>query len=372
MKDKDYEENYGEKTVEDLVKDNAGICVESKECAPAAPVCADCVPPKSPCPQGGIFNCCTGAGLGPAFVQQPDVLLQTPVSLVCATLDTSCLCKPMVKVEYSSIVKTASINTVTPEEISLTFQLKKTCDNGQVIVCDTRTLTRDGGFLSNNDSFVFTFCDCNPCAGCCTYSVELLSFVLDEGFVGLISVVAPTIRLTATDICGVQEADGETKCPCLQDVLFNCCTGTGIPNTSVCPSTPRSLVCATIDTTRLCKPLVEVNFSAVIDAAVPAGDLLTLTFQVKKSCDNGQEIDCGSWTFTRLTAGLIGTDQVNTSDSFRFTFCDCNPCPACCTYSVELASCAGGSIVGIPFTGSFGINAPTVSIMAFDICPQDF
>ncbi len=164
-------------------------------------------------------------------------------------------------------------------------------------------------------------------------------------------------------------ADCEPKHPCPQGLLSACCTGAGLQNLSSCPTTPRSLVCATIDTTCLCKPLVAVDFTSIIAATVNAGESLTLTFQVKKSCTNGLNIECGTWTFVRDFEA--GTGSLITSDSFGFIFCDCNPCPACCTYAVELVSCtATPAATATTFTGSFSISAPTVSITAVDACPQ--
>ena len=347
---------------------------KSIKCPPAAPACADCGPPKHPCPQDMILNCCTGTGLGQVFIPEPGPFQQTPAPLVCAEIDTTCLCNPMVKVRFDCI-PSVSLGS---GQISLVFLLKKSCDNGQEIECGTWTYRRSFALAFGNDSFGFTFCDCNPCPGCCTYFVELL--LLDEQGGDIIGVIAPTLKVEAVDTCGIKDAaclsgapayaDCKPKHPCPQGAVFNCCTGTGIPTTSVCPSTPRSLVCVSLDTTCLCKPLVELDFSAVIAADVPQGDLLTLTFQVKKSCDNGREMGCGTWTFTRAAVGAIVTDQVATSDSFRFTFCDCNPCPGCCTYAVELLSCIAVDLDLTPFEGNFSINAPTAAVWAVDTCPQ--
>ena len=178
---------------------------------------------------------------------------------------------------------------------------------------------------------------------------------------------------------------GPPKHPCPQGSVFACCTGSGLQNTSACPTTPRSLVCCTVDTTCLCKPLVTLNYNSIINASITvdnptvgatdAGLSITLTFQVKKSCTNGQNIECGSWTFTRNVNNITGGASVTavTSDSYGFTFCDCNPCPACCTYSVELASCtlvSNGGDANTVFAANFGISVPTVTLLANDACPQ--
>ncbi|MCG8501460.1 MAG: DUF4489 domain-containing protein [Firmicutes bacterium] len=365
------------------------------KCTPLTPTCANCKPPKHPCPQDVLFNCGTGTGVNTGFIGSGDTLLPptTPIPLVCTTLDTTCLCKPIVKIKFDC---TVGFTFAGLGDISILFQLKKSCDNGQNLACGTWALTRAADFTSYNNPFEFTFCDCDPCPGCCTYAVEIISFVIADIGLYRICVNAPTIQAIATETCGIQNANSsfdtspcgvatgtyshqEAKCPpsapvcadcgpkhpCPQGVLFNCCTGTDIQTTSECPATTRSLVCVTIDTACLCKPLITLDFSAIVTASVPDRNTITLIFHLKKSCDNGQEIGCGTWTFERS----VDNDWI-ISDSFRFAFCDCHPCPGCCTYSVELLSCRTDGSGQNPFAGSFSINAPTAAVLAVDTHPQ--
>ena len=352
------------------------------KCPPSTPACANCEPPKHPCPQGVIANYCTGAGVNPGRIFPPDIPVpEKPITMVCTTLDTTCLCKPIVQISFDCNVFIASPIIV---PISLNFQLRKSCDNGQKVLCGIWTMKKDAFFGQwLNDSFEFAFCDCNPYPGCCTYSVELTFEVgADPRSVPSISINAPAIKAIAMESCGMATgtyghqalkcqpkahiyADCEAKHPCPQSVLFNCCTGAGLQTTNLCPATPLSLVCVTIDTTFLCRPLVILDFNAIIAASGFGGNVATLTFQVKKSYDNGQEIECGSWTFERVPAFPLAT-----SDSFRFTFCDCNPCPGCCTYAVEMVSCTASDLNNRPFEGSFSINTPTAAVLAMDTCPQ--
>lgn len=234
------------------------------KCSPSAPTCANCGPPKHPCPQNVIFNCHTGAGVTTGFIFPPFVSPpETPISLVCTTLDTTCLCKSIVKIEFNCNVNFTFFGT---GPMSLNFQLKKSCDNGQEVVCGAWTLTKDLLFGQlPNDSFEFAFCDCNSCPGCCTYTVEVI-FEAGIGANLSVSINAPTIKAIAMESCRIATGiygDQDTKCPptapacadcqpkqpCPQGVLFNCITGAGIQPTSVCPATPRSLVCITMDTT---------------------------------------------------------------------------------------------------------------------------
>ena len=363
-------------------------------CPPGAPICADCEPPKHPCPQSAIIRCCTGTGLTSGFIRTPLFPPPaTPVPVVCTPLDTTCLCRPIVNITFNCNVHF----TISEDEtFSIVFQLKKSCDNGLEVVCGTWTVARNALLsLFPDDSFTFTYCDRHPCPGCCVYTVEIVSFEVGENLPSILSVNAPALKVIATETCDVSKgnissnpslrgtatkiydpremkcppaapvcADCEPKHPCPQGALFNCCTGAGIPPTDICPAVPLSLVCVTIDTTCLCRPLVILDFSAIIATANENDSITTLGFRLKKSCDNGQEIECGNWTFQRAPAGFL-----TASDTFRFTFCDCDPCPGCCTYSVVLASCNINAINGGQIR-NFSINTPTAAVWAVDTCPQ--
>lgn len=176
-------------------------------------------------------------------------------------------------------------------------------------------------------------------------------------------------------------ADCVPKHPCPQNAVFSCCTGAGLQDIRACPTTPLSLVCATIDTTCLCKPYVQLDYSAMITteimvdvgpSLIDGGVTFVLTFQVKKRCDNGQSIECGNWTFTKsISSGTNTIVALTTGDAFKFRFCDCNPCPACCIYSVDLVSCEVSEFGDVDSSMiRFGISAPTVTLLATDTCPQ--
>lgn len=103
-----------------------------------------------------------------------------------ATLDTTCLCRPKVKVEFSSIVNFSIVEgTFFDFEVRLQFELIKVCENGQEIACDTKMYEKifdRSGIFENpfilTDSFTFISCECNTCPGCCDYFVRVTAEVL--------------------------------------------------------------------------------------------------------------------------------------------------------------------------------------------------
>jgi len=146
-------------------------------------------------------------------------------------------------------------------------------------------------------------------------------------------------------------------------VVLNCGTGTGV----ILPShkerdsqltNPYVVASVTLDTSGLYKPTVKVDFSCIItykEESYYGTSDLRLTFQLSKVC-NGAKIALGTWNFERdvdfscySKAAEGDTEQqnarsgglklkVDTVDSFSFIFCECQDCPECCHYMVELTN----------------------------------
>lgn len=168
------------------------------------------------------------------------------------------------------------------------------------------------------------------------------------------------------------------KNPCPYPILFECAQGScaeitktvsggqgqgqGNNNVLINNFSPRSLGCVTIDTTCLKNPVVKFDFCSIIKL-ISGGDTteepVTLTFELCKTCDEGHEICCGSWTF------VGGFDEQNEqlTTSFCFSHCECNSCPGCCTYTVKLINAVNtvsGTIVEV--------KCPTLSVIAKSGC----
>lgn len=364
------------------------------KCPPAASARADWGAPNQPCPQSVIVNCCTGTGLTPFVLQSPILSLDAPVSMVYAALDTTCQRKPMVNVAFDCMIAHSADSPGTA--VSLVFRLKRYCEDGQEVECGTWAHTRSQTAGFDEGSFGFAICEQNLRPDCCRYAVELINIILEEGMNATIAISVPALKIVAAEMCGGGKTDGlpdvdfcaetvgtygerkakchtavpvcaecEPKRPNPQGTVFHCCTGADLHATNTCPAIPRSLACVTLDTMCLCRPLAVLAFSAVITAAVPLNESLILAFQVKKSCNNGQGISCGTWS-TSLNSVTGSESGLTERNVFTFTFCDCLPGSDCCTYTVELLP----DTVSDPFTGSFSIATPTVAVMAVDACPR--
>ncbi|WP_029451621.1 DUF4489 domain-containing protein [Clostridium algidicarnis] len=127
------------------------------------------------------------------------------------------------------------------------------------------------------------------------------------------------------------------KSPCPYKVIFECAQGTGADIPKLDPSKPfipRSLGCVTIDTSCLKNPVVKFEFDSIIKYEDKENDLpTTLVFGLFKTCDDRQEIQCGTWEYM---VTLTGQPLQEIATSFNFNHCECNSCPGCCTYIVKI------------------------------------
>jgi hypothetical protein len=126
---------------------------------------------KDPCPtiikcgMPGAVTVPTGATVGTTF---------TPTSL---TLNTSCLCNPCAKIEFTSnVITTGFIG-------SIRFQIFKQCLNqfSPVPVGPAFTFSRAVA-ITDSDTFTFFICDCDSCFNdCCTYTVVVTVAAVTTG-----------------------------------------------------------------------------------------------------------------------------------------------------------------------------------------------
>jgi hypothetical protein len=125
---------------------------------------------------------------------------------------------------------------------------------------------------------------------------------------------------------------------------------------------PYVIASVALDTSDLKKPNIKVDFSCVISFRDNDSDDLRLTFQLVKTTQFGGRIPLGTWNFER---DFDDNDQIETVDSFGFTFCECDDCPGCNHYTVELTNVETDDVDFIAIT-SPTINAIGVGPLAYD------
>jgi len=188
--------------------------------------CCIC-PPKHPKPSKILLECGCHPQDAIFEIRRGRVRRRQEYVLDKVVVDTSCLCRPQVKVEFSSIVyfeaeargrygraKTESETEVEVEnfcgeqevDVALLFELVRVCDGVEEIVQSwnyekdfqirgTRSLQ-----IEISEPFTVTYCD-RECPGCCSYKMKVSVRRTDGRFKAL-RVVCPNISALAQGICG--------------------------------------------------------------------------------------------------------------------------------------------------------------------------
>lgn len=148
--------------------------------------------------------------------------------------------------------------------------------------------------------------------------------------------------------------------PNINQTILSCGNGSGlvIPEHSECNSqlfNPYVIASVALDTSDLKYANVKVDFSSTILFRENDGDDLRLTFQLTKTFVNGGKIALGTWTFER---DFDYNEAVELVDSFSFTFCECNACPGCAYYTVELINAETDGVDCV------SINSPSINAIA--------
>ena len=89
-----------------------------------------------------------------------------------------------------------------------------------------------------------------------------------------------------------------------------------------------------IDTSGICKPKVEIEFSSIVNFVASFQDARgAVNFRLFRTCDNQEQVLLNTWTYE-----VVKIEDLNTialSNSFSFIFCDFLKTPGCCSYFVE-------------------------------------
>jgi hypothetical protein len=203
------------------LRDNASFDPENKErtlkygvCEKEAcrePACKEdcCLFPRHPNPQKILLEC--GCKPQDACFEVRDRCCDKDQFFVLDSVlvDTTCLCRPQVKLEFSSLVyfKADADHCMKKEiEIDLLFELIKVCPNKSECVQSWRYLKEfevgicDKLELEISEPFTVTFCD-KTCPECCEYKMIVKGRKF-EGDICALRITKPDLSALAQGICG--------------------------------------------------------------------------------------------------------------------------------------------------------------------------
>lgn len=144
------------------------------------------------------------------------------------------------------------------------------------------------------------------------------------------------------------------------ETILNCGTVTGSAPLSCNPGMvldgggsygfqPKVQASVVLDTDKLEDVTVKIDFSSLISFKTCDDDFfLHLEFKLIKIC-GGATIPLGTWTFEESQSKNYGggvmqestppkpsKESIQETESFCFSWCECDDCPGCCRYIVEL------------------------------------
>ncbi|WP_432664744.1 DUF4489 domain-containing protein [Wukongibacter baidiensis] len=298
-----------------------------------------------PIPKKILLECGKGSG-GITFNDTTD----PAATIAYVTIDTTCLSKSKILIDFSSMIY-FSFGT---DSLSLKFELLRVCNDGQPASLGTwiYELSRGASGVQNidvNEAFSFIFCDSLTCSGSCKYIV--MASVIDARqtdsnnlvlvYNGRISALAqPLIDCHSYDThenCGEisHYANCNSKCPEPKKILLECGSGNISKTfTSESQQTPFQLAHVTIDTARLSKPVVNIEFSSNVSFESISGNRNgTLRYELFRVCGDDKTLkSLGVWSIGRR----FTTNIDKATKTFNFTFCDNINCLGCCEYFVSV------------------------------------
>ncbi|WP_105613961.1 DUF4489 domain-containing protein [Vallitalea okinawensis] len=264
----------------------------------------------------------------------------TPANIGHVTVDGIKLCRSLVKIKFSSIISLTS--TDDEPEVILTFRLFRTCENEEPIELDNwqyEIFFIDDVFevIELTKSFTFNYCDRINSSRLCEYFVE----------VSVDNIVRASVSIDNVQIQAIAHP-----------TLISCGEGMSAffqGNTTGQPLIPdpslAELGQVMVNTSGLRKPVVEFEFSSIINLVATDGDeKASLNFQLFRACDDIEPVLVNNWLYEVYTINDQGFGNIRLSTAYSFSFCECLSGLDCCDYFIKV------SVGGLQFIDSLSIT----------------
>lgn len=285
-----------------------------------------------------ILTC--GQGNGSTFF---GLQVSPPVNISNVSIDTTCLNKPNVLIEYSS-----NIQIEAASQTLMQFELFRVCSDNAPLSLGIWKFERTGSNVQRTTTFNFIYCDSNVPSSCCEYFVKVTPIELTIGFLDE-GIIISNVRMTGI---------AQSSCDCFsydeygaldkkndsivlnqkpKEILLECGSGNGMMTFTSLSDQIFQLAQVTINTTSLCKPKVNIEFSSTITIeGILFQTFNQLRYELIRICNNREPISIGVWCIDivdNFNDNQIINKLTNTSG---FSYCDCITCPGCCDYIVTV------------------------------------
>jgi hypothetical protein len=149
----------------------------SDPCPPRFAVCQSAAEDLHPLPCPALLEC--GQGANPRITANfpPVANPIATIPLASVEIDTTCLCSPNVKIEFSTLIQYNATGATSP----LVIQLSRSCNGGSRMTLSTFTINLPVPGPTATLPFGFVFCSENVPARDCTYFVDIVSADVGAG-----------------------------------------------------------------------------------------------------------------------------------------------------------------------------------------------
>lgn len=298
---------------------------------------------KHPKPRDIQLGCSQGNGSTTfkaiGFPAGTPTVLSPPAEIASVEIDIKNSCKSKVLVEFSSLVNIDANNT----GYNLQFELFRVCHDREPVSLGIWMISRENTF-SYSQVFSFIFTESLACLGCYKYFVRVTPIEIDIMLAGFFTseVTVDNAKMTAFvqssskclnsgDYKSIDEKsniiDYAPQRNMCKKAILECGQEIGSRTFTESSNEKFQIANVMIDTTCLCKPIVNIEFSSVLDTETGVNLLRYELFRVR---NNDSPVLLGVWD---LNSSFEIQKETKTID---FTFCECQKCPGCYVYFVTV------------------------------------
>lgn len=157
-----------------------------------------------------------------------------------------------------------------------------------------------------------------------------------------------------------------------KNIIFECGESVETADFTINSSEPETFILARVfvDTSRLCRPQVKIEFSTLVTFSSEETDnsvSIRMTFALKRRCGDGPVMTIREWEYINEFALQLPI-EFDTDEPFTISFCEPLQCPGCCEYFVEVTATPAIDFVNIMSAVVNPDNDASISSFAKGIC----
>lgn len=161
-----------------------------------------------------------------------------------------------------------------------------------------------------------------------------------------------------------------------EKIIFECGESVEAANFTLRSSLPQTFTLARVflDTSKLCRPQVKIEFSTLINFTATASQNpvnIKMTFTLKRKCNDGPAMTVREWQYNNsFSIPNFTFSSRSVSEPFTISFCEPMQCPGCCEYFMEVTATSSTDFTNIMSASVNPDNDASMSGFAKAVCPD--